>query len=119
MERALGMPAAPQFAPMEKARDANVAPPPAASPPASAAMAAPRAKVMANPLGAKAEMADAAQAPVRTLAEPTEPERELERIAKLRDEGRNSEADKAIEEFKRKFPAFRIPDATWSRVKPR
>ncbi len=117
--QAQSMPAAPQFAPMEKARDANVAPLPAASPPASAAMAAPRAKAMANPLGAKAEMADAAQAPVRTLAEPMEPERELERIAKLRDEGRNAEADKAIEEFKRKFPAFRIPDAMWSRVKPR
>lgn len=117
------MPAAPQFAPMEKARDANVAPLPAASPPSSAAMAAPRAKAMANPLGAKAEMADATQAPARTFADPTqpqtEPERELERIAKLRDEGRNAQADKAIEEFKRKFPAFRIPDAMWSRVKPR
>ena len=106
-------------APMETARDANVATMPAASPPASAAMAAPRAKTLASPSGAKAEMADAAQAPARTLAAPSEPERELERIAKLRDEGRNAEADKALEEFKRKFPAFRISEAMWPRVKPR
>ena len=116
--QAQSMPAAGP-APMETARDANVATMPAASPPASTAMAAPRAKTMASPSGAKAEMADAAQAPARTLAAPSEPERELERIAKLRDEGRNAEADKALEEFKRKFPAFRISEAMWPRVKPR
>lgn len=117
--QAQSMPAAGP-APMETARDANVATMPAAPPPASAAMAAPRAKTMANSSGAKAEMAEMADAaPARTLAPPSEPERELERIAKLRDEGRNAEADKALEEFRRKLPAFRIPDAMWPRVKPR
>ena len=45
--------------------------------------------------------------------------RELERIARLRAEGRHAEADKALEEFRRKYPDFRIPEAMWERVKPR
>ena len=99
-------------APADKLRDANVSPVPGApaSAPAPAAMAAPRAK---------AETADAAQAPARTLTSQPEPERELERIARLRDEGRNEEADKALDDFKRKYPGFRIPEATWPRVRPR
>lgn len=47
------------------------------------------------------------------------PEAELERIAKLREAGRNDEADKALAEFHRRFPQHRIPDAMWERVKPR
>ena len=49
----------------------------------------------------------------------TDPARELERIAKLRGEGRHAEADKALEEFRKRHPDFRIPDATWERVRPR
>jgi hypothetical protein len=45
--------------------------------------------------------------------------RDLEAIAKLRAEGRHEEADKALEEFRRKHPGYRIPDAMWERVKPR
>jgi hypothetical protein len=48
-----------------------------------------------------------------------EPTRELEAIAKLRVEGRHEEADKALEEFRRKRPDYRIPEAMWERVKPR
>ena len=48
-----------------------------------------------------------------------EPTRELEAIAKLRAEGRHEEADKALEEFRRKRPDYRIPEAMWERVKPR
>lgn len=44
---------------------------------------------------------------------------ELDRIAALRDQGRNAEADKALEEFRRVHPDYRIPDAMWERVKPR
>jgi hypothetical protein len=46
-------------------------------------------------------------------------ERELERIAKLRADGRHEEADKAIAEFRRIHPAYRIPDAMWERIRPR
>jgi hypothetical protein len=46
-------------------------------------------------------------------------ERELERIAKLRADGRHDEADKALEEFRRKHPDYRIPEAVWERVRPR
>ena len=44
---------------------------------------------------------------------------ELERIANLRAQGRDAEADKALEEFRRAHPGYRIPDAMWERVKPR
>ena len=54
-----------------------------------------------------------AQAPV------DEPTRELEAIAKLRAEGRHEEADKALAEFRRKRPDYRIAEAMWERVKPR
>jgi hypothetical protein len=47
-----------------------------------------------------------------------EPTRELEAIAKLRREARHEEADKALAEFRRKRPDYRIPDAMWERVKP-
>ena len=99
-------------APADKPQGAIMPPVPAASASvaARASMAAPRAK---------AEMADAAQTPARTLAAPSETERELERIARLREAGRHEEADKALDDFKRKYPDFRIPEAMWSRVKPR
>lgn len=44
---------------------------------------------------------------------------ELERIAKLRAEGRHGEADKALEEFQRINRDYRIPEAMWDRVRPR
>ena len=47
------------------------------------------------------------------------PEAELDRIARLRAEGRHDEADRALEEFRRRYPAHRIPPETWERVKPR
>lgn len=99
-------------APADKLQGASMPPVSAASSSvaARASMAAPRAK---------AEMADAAQTPARTLAAPSETERELERIARLREAGHHEEADKALDDFKRKYPDFRIPEAMWSRVKPR
>ncbi len=48
-----------------------------------------------------------------------EPTRELEAIAKLRIEGRHEEADKALAEFRRKRPDYRILDAMWERVRAR
>ena len=53
-------------------------------------------------------------------AEPADsPERELERIAELRGQGRHEDADKALAEFRKRYPAFRIPDTTRERVERR
>jgi hypothetical protein len=59
--------------------------------------------------------ADTANSADRALS----PEQELERIARLRADGRHDEADKAIEEFRRTYPVYRIPDAMWERIKRR
>jgi len=72
-------------------------------------------------LRAKRELADAAVPSGQSNATVTlpDPAAELERIARLRSEGRHEEADKALEAFVRKHPDYRIPDAVWNRVKPR
>lgn len=44
------------------------------------------------------------------------PERWLERIAQLRKEGRHEEADKALAEFRRRYPDYRIPEAMLEKV---
>jgi hypothetical protein len=102
-------PAAPQAFPPTQV---NVAPPPA--PPATAAdtmqpAAESQSLKRMAPAGAAAAKVRAARGP----------EAELEHIAELRAQGHHAEADKALEEFKRAYPDYRIPDATWERVKPR
>jgi hypothetical protein len=89
----------PQRAP---AQDMNVAPAPAA-----------RAKAMSG--AAALRVAPAAQA--ESVADPVA--RELERIAQLRAAGHDAQADKALDDFRRDHPGYRIPDAMWERVKPR
>jgi hypothetical protein len=42
------------------------------------------------------------------------PEVELERIARLRAAGRHEEADKALAEFRKRYPDYRIAPACWS-----
>jgi hypothetical protein len=123
--------AAQPFAPAPPAPASAPAPARAFTPapvqaPAAAAAPAPSASEanVAEPR-AKTQSMDAARpalrmqgAPSRSAAE-LEPTRELERIAKLREENRHEEADKALEEFRRANPEYRIPDAIWERVKPR
>lgn len=46
------------------------------------------------------------------------PERQLERIATLRGEGRHAEADKLLAEFRQRYPAYRIADEMLKRVEP-
>jgi len=87
----------PMARPPAAAEDLNVAP-----------AYAPRAKAAA----------DSMQRAQGAIAIPPEM-RELERIAQLRSEGRDAEADKALDEFHRAHPDFRIPEAMWERVKPR
>ncbi len=47
------------------------------------------------------------------------PERELERIARLRAEGRHDEADKALAEFRKRHPEYRIAEEMLRRVERR
>jgi hypothetical protein len=72
---------------------------------ARAPQAAP-APMMAKRAAAQAELAET-------------PERELERIAELRKRGRHDEADKALAEFRKRYPEFRIPEETRARVERR
>src|SRR5438105_743581 len=101
------MPPSPQAFP----RQQNVAPSPAgtsadaAQAPATSSLLKRQAAPSA-PASAKARAVDTAEA-------------ELERIAALRAQGRDAEADKALDEFRRTHPGYRIPDAMWERVKPR
>jgi hypothetical protein len=119
-------PAAP--APLSESSAAAAAP----APPAPAAAQAPRSE--ADPqarsstnrsaLAAsreKRELADAPAPAAKAKTAPTlpDPAAELERIARLRAEGRHDEADKALDEFFRNHPDHRIPDAMWDRVRRR
>jgi hypothetical protein len=72
-------------------------------------------------LRAKRELADSAAPSGQANAVPAlpDPAAELERIGRLRGEGRHEEADKALDAFLRKHPGYRIPDPVWDRVKPR
>ena len=112
-----------QMAPAEESlakESANVAQAPmAAAPPAPGARAAsaPAARMKREAFSAAAPAPAAAAADAQAAID--EPTRELEAIAKLRAEGRHEEADKALEEFRRKRPGYRIPEAMWERVKPR
>ena len=47
------------------------------------------------------------------------PERELERIAELRGQGRHEDADKALVNFRKRYPDYRISDALRERVERR
>ena len=84
--------------------------------PAPAPMAAARAKregLAMDSLGAR-ELRKS----IRQEADP-DPQRELERIERLRQAGDHVAADRALEEFRKRHPDFRIPEAMWERVKPR
>lgn len=100
--------------------DAYVASAPEQPKPAEArveeAPAAPAAREDAAPpqLGAAARSEVMAK---RALAET--PEQALERIAKLRAEGRHEEADRALAELRKRHPEFRIPAEMRERVERR
>lgn len=89
----------------------RAAPPPTAGAPQSAPQRAKR-------LGVAADNATSESRTIANVADP-DPARELERIARLREAGRHGDADRALEEFPRRHPGFRIPEAMWERVKPR
>ena len=91
--------------------------PPATAPQAPAA-AAPE-KRMQQSSSEDAALPKRTEPPAMAAAARETPEQQLERIARLRGEGRHEEADKALEQFRRAHPDYRIPEDTWSRVRPR
>ena len=121
--------AAPAPPPPAPAPQAQVQPSaPAAQPAPRAADSAGAAAGAAPPAAAENRRAfgglrDSPRLDQRTLAkreaqvEP--PEKMLERIATLRREGRDKEADDLYAEFKRRYPDYRIPDALREQVLPR
>ena len=94
----------------------------AANAPAAATPRATQDSLQAEPQRTKRE-AESDAASMRDLkksiAAEADPARELERIAQLRTDGKNTEADQALEAFRKRYPDYRIPDAMWQRVKPR
>jgi hypothetical protein len=69
--------------------------------------------------GASAEARRESGAPARLLgqvAKADSPEAALERIAELRRQGRHDEADKALAEFRRRYPDYRIAEEMLKKV---
>lgn len=94
--------------------------PPAAAPPAAAMRSAPmqRGDEAARDRAAERQAIGAMSAKRMQEPAPT-PERELERIAELRKAGRHDEADKALAEFRKRYPDYKIPEKTLERVERR
>jgi len=110
------------------ARVAPASPMPPAAPMASATQdrAAGRRDEAAGALGATQQpRAKAESYAEKRIAQdvaapwPDTPEKKLERIEALRKAGRDKEADEAISRFRREHPDYRIPDATWERIRAR
>lgn len=81
------------------------------------AAAAPAAAPAAEQPAKAAEQAQVAGAASQAARVPADtPEREFERIAQLRAEGRHDEADKAFLEFRRRYPDFRLSEEMLKRV---
>jgi hypothetical protein len=120
--RSAAMPAAP-------GKPQVAAEPAAAAPLAPAEAKRERSDEAGRPIGrASAPAADqaapaASVAGALSTAKPAEdaetPERWLERIAELRAQGRDREADENLAEFRRRHPDYRIPEPMLRRVVPR
>jgi hypothetical protein len=89
-----------------------------APPPAAAAPVAPPAPVPRSAERSSARRAAGANI-AADVARDASPHDALEKIAKLRAEGRDDEADRALEAFRKRYPDYRIDEAMWARVKPR
>ena len=85
---------------------------------AKSAAAESAANLPAAPAAAPTPGPAPAKAAAAAAAEPT-PERELERIADLRRQERHEEADKALAEFRKRHPDYRISGAMLERVERR
>jgi hypothetical protein len=84
-----------------------------AAPPAPAEMARDSVQMQGAP-------AARPEARTRAFASKIEsPQEWLERIAQLREAHRDEEADRAMEEFRRRYPEYQIPEAMLERLKKR
>jgi hypothetical protein len=72
----------------------------------------------ASVAGALAKRAEV-QATPQALKQAESPERDIERIAELRGQGRHDEADRALTEFRKRYPEFRISEAMRERIERR
>ena len=55
----------------------------------------------------------------KSAEEAETPERQLERVAELRRQGKHDEADKALAEFRKRHPDYKISEAMRERVERR
>jgi hypothetical protein len=80
-----------------------------------------REEAPAPPAAAQAPAAPAASlgAGAGALAKVTTPESELQRIAELRRQGKDEEADRALAEFRKRYPAYRIAPEMLEKVEKR
>ncbi|MGQ0545488.1 MAG: hypothetical protein ACT4P3_09175 [Betaproteobacteria bacterium] len=103
-------PPAPAAQPEERkaeiARDARESVPEVA-----ASRAEPRMRESAPMAGARAPEAARADSLFRKQTAEEPPEKWLERIAELRKAGKHEEADKALEEFRKRYPDYKVPEA--------
>ena len=93
----------------------------AAPVPAPAAEAEQRGDVGAASAGARVTRSESARAQTQMARASVEqsPELELERIARLRTAGRHEEADKALAEFRKRYPDYKISEAMLEKVEKR
>ncbi len=96
---------------------------PAASPPAAPSTRAPASASATPPAAASADaapqrnvQAEAASGALARSKVAEAPDAWLERIARLRAEGRNDEADKQLEAFRKQYPDYKIPPETLKKV---
>jgi hypothetical protein len=90
------------------------APTPPTSPPADEVRER-QAEPLAKRAPAPAARSDA-QAGVQPFSLAESPQRWLERIAELRKQGRDEEADKQLAEFRKRFPDYRIPESMLEKI---
>jgi hypothetical protein len=106
--------------PPEAKKEAPAAAPPQESPAKPLAAAPPSSRTAdAMQQGASAEARRESVAPARLLgqvAKADSPEAALERVAELRRQGRHDEADKALAEFRRRYPDYRIAEEMLKKV---
>jgi hypothetical protein len=108
-----------QFTPDPRADSA--APAAAAPAPAAPAAEAERNDVGSASAGARVSRAEPPrpQSQMARASSEQGPEVELERIARLRAAGRDEEADRALAEFRKRYPDYRLSDLMKARVEKR
>jgi hypothetical protein len=107
---------------------ANPAPSEPASPPGAAPSRAPKAEANRAREASREEAAAQAQSAMGerraaadrvAAAAARSPEQWLQGIADLRRQGRHEEADRELAEFRKRYPDYRIPEATLEKVEKR